>query len=268
MDDGGPNDKANVVLQFFTEQGSNYSGVLEETWLSSKREDLAVVTITTPPRFKWRHEGFAPVRTTVGGTPVWYVGRDGRWDVSDNAGQIVAATGKGKFSVDGFNLAEGMSGGIIISEYGVEGLIQRKHNNGLEILSLEAIKNFMKAWGHPWGMGGIEKRFSDHEKKSAFGKQLIVKDNDTLTINRVNTNLIVENFSMGENSVITFEPDVRQWSVVALKSSFAKGAVIDAEVGTDAREPREDQAIQRPVERMAVMEQMVAMEVMGQTVWT
>ncbi len=50
--DGGPNDKANVLIGFFTEQGSTYSAVLEETWLSSQREDLAVITITTPPRFK------------------------------------------------------------------------------------------------------------------------------------------------------------------------------------------------------------------------
>ncbi|MEO5891148.1 MAG: trypsin-like peptidase domain-containing protein, partial [Ferruginibacter sp.] len=115
--DGGPKDKANVSLQFFTEQGSTYSGVQEETWLSSQREDLAVITINTPPRFKWRQEGFAPLRTNVAGTPVWYVGRDGRWDVSDNAGKIAGGTSKGKLAVEGFDIAVGMSGGIIISEY-------------------------------------------------------------------------------------------------------------------------------------------------------
>jgi hypothetical protein len=226
MNDGGPGDKANVSLEFFTEQGSTYSGVLEETWLPSQREDLAVITITTPPRYKWRYEGFSPLRTNVEGTSVWYVGRDGKWEVSDSVGKIIAKTSKGKLYVEGFDIVPGMSGGVIISEYGVEGLIQRKYNKGLEIISLEAIKNFMEAWGDPWGIGGVEKRFSDHEIKSAAGKELIVRDNETLVINAAMGDVIVEKFVMGKNAVIRFEENVREWNVTALKASFDKGALI------------------------------------------
>lgn len=228
--DGGPNDRANVLIEFFAEQGNTYSAVLAETWLSSQREDLAVITITTPPRFKWRHEGFAPERENVAETFVWYVGRDGKWEVSELAGKITAKASDNKYSVEGFEdiAVEGMSGGVIVSEYGVEGLIQGRGSSGeLKVISLASVKNFMKAWGHPWGMEGIGKRFSEQEKMSALGKELVVADNDTLRISRAQATIIVEKFSMGINSVIEFDSDVQQWSITAFSASFSKNAWID-----------------------------------------
>jgi hypothetical protein len=228
--DGGPNDKANVDIGFFTERGSTYSAVLQDTWLSSRKEDLAVITITTPPRFKWRYEGFAPQRDSVEGTLVWTVGRDGEWLVAEKPGQIRLKSPNGVLAVEGFNdiAAGGMSGGVIVSKDGVEGLIQSKGGQGeLQVMSLPTIRRFMEAWGHPWGIGGIERKFTDHERQVALGKTLIVGDNQTLVIGRRDSDLVVERFSMGRNSVIRFEEGVREWSMTALSASFGSGAAID-----------------------------------------
>lgn len=229
-DDGGPQDRANVEIEFFTERGSTYSAVLEETWLSSSREDLAVISITTPPRFKWRYEGFAPPRDDVAGTLVWTVGRDGEWLVAEEPGQLRPGPRVGVLVADGFDAVAvgGMSGGIVVSQDGVEGLVQAKLDaGGLQVLSLGAIQRFMEAWGHPWGIGGIERSFTAHERQTALGKTLIVADGETRRITRRDAELIVERFSMGQNSRLVFDNDVRKWSIAALTATFAPGAAID-----------------------------------------
>lgn len=228
--DGGPNDKVNVEIEFFTERGNKYSAVLKDTWLSSRKEDLAVITITTPPRFKWRYEGFAPQRDGVEGTLVWTVGRDGEWSIAEQPGRIRLKAPDGVLEVDGFGASAvgGMSGGVIVSKDGVEGLIQSRADGGrLRAMSLQTIRKFMEAWGHPWGMRGIERKFSAQEREMATGKELVVADNAKIVVGRRDSELIVDRLVMGRKSVISFEEGVREWSIVALNASFGPGAAID-----------------------------------------
>jgi hypothetical protein len=113
----------------------------------SKETDLAVIKIIAPSEFTWSFDVQLTSKANIIGRSVSYVGGNGKWEFSKGVATIKDTTPEGKLFISGIKAWPGISGGVIVSENGVEGLVL----GNKEGLSFEAIKHLIDKWKYPWG---------------------------------------------------------------------------------------------------------------------
>ena len=120
--DGGPGDNV-IKVKFFTNQGEEFDALLESQWISSKQQDLAMITLLEPPVYKYHRADFGCFKHDLRNTQVWFVGKGKRWFIPSTAGRIDSLY-QDKMSIHGLHDAtSGSSGAPIFSNKGFEGML-------------------------------------------------------------------------------------------------------------------------------------------------
>jgi len=140
---------AKVRVEFFDRRGVKYDAVLLGT--HDTYRDLAVLTVRTPQGLQWTKECLAGPEKQKRGTPVWFVGRDQEWKPPVEPGHIVVETSTDwVLELEGLPVKPGSSGGPVISETGIIGMIEKDSQDGTNALSIDFIEKSLGAWNHPW----------------------------------------------------------------------------------------------------------------------
>lgn len=140
-----------ISVVFFTDQGKSYKANVIKR---KKDHDLALLEVEAPPGLRWDKQCLAPAEEEKRGTPVWFVGRDGAWYVPVLNGAISSE----KPNADLWLLADmpglrpGSSGGPLVTETGILGMVKASSADDTRVLSVEYIKNAVQDWGYAWDL--------------------------------------------------------------------------------------------------------------------
>jgi len=141
---------AEIRIEPFQRQGTSFMAELIGT--RDPALDLAVLQATLPPDLGW----YGPVLSDPGGlergTPVWFVGRSGKWYVPTRPGSINDIDRRShRIMVDDLNVQVGTSGAPLIAESGVVGMIVADEAGGVSrATAIDAIESALREWNHPW----------------------------------------------------------------------------------------------------------------------
>jgi len=142
---------AKVSVEFYDRRGKMYDAELLGTHDTAR--DLAVLTVATPPGFEWTRKCLAGPEKQERGTPVWFVGRDQEWKPPVVPGHVVAGPStEWLLELEGMTVKRGSSGGPVISDTGIIGMIQRDSEEGAYALSVDFIRKVFVEWNHPWDL--------------------------------------------------------------------------------------------------------------------
>jgi hypothetical protein len=110
------------MITFFENQGSSVSGVLQNTSLAQDHGDLAVIVVTLPSTYSWKPPRISG-ESLSRGTKVWLIGQEGKWDVPTIPGVVSDVLPDGTIEVERLEGRKGSSGGPLVSENGIVGMI-------------------------------------------------------------------------------------------------------------------------------------------------
>lgn len=148
-DEVGPNATAKVRLEFFGMAGQMFDASLLGTHDANR--DLAVLTVPTPRGFAWTKKSLAGSDKQKRGTAVWYIGRDRKWNPPISPGHVLTEPStEWLLELEGLGVKPGSSGGPVLSDTGIIGMIQTDSEQGTQALSIDFIKKIMQEWNHPW----------------------------------------------------------------------------------------------------------------------
>jgi len=155
---------AKVRVEFFERRGVKFDAVLLGT--HDTYRDLAVLTVHTPQGLQWTKECLAGPDKQKRGTSVWFVGRDQEWKPPIEPGHVVVETSTDwVLELEGLPVKPGSSGGPVISETGIIGMIEKDSQDGTNALSIDFIEKSFKEWQHPWQLLLVKSSGSDGESK-------------------------------------------------------------------------------------------------------
>ncbi len=156
----GAGNAVKVTVEFYDRRGKMYDAELLGTHDTAR--DLAVLTVATPPGFEWTRKCLAGPANQKRGTPVWFVGRDQEWKPPVVPGHVVAGPSTDwLLELEGLTVKRGSSGGPVISDTGIIGMIQRDSEEGAYALSVDFIKKVFEQWKHPWDLQAVESPEAD-----------------------------------------------------------------------------------------------------------
>ena len=151
----GAGSAVKVKVEFYDRRGRMYDAELLGTHDAAR--DLAVLTVPAPPEFKWTKKCLAGAEKQKRGSPVWFVGRDQEWKPPVVPGHVLAGPStEWLLELEGMMVKEGSSGGPVISDTGIIGMIQRDSQEGTHALSVDFIRKVFEEWRHPWDLQAAE----------------------------------------------------------------------------------------------------------------
>jgi uncharacterized protein YecT (DUF1311 family) len=151
-EDPGAEDKKPTIT-FFRTQGSQVQGKLETVRLPHGSGDLTVILVPRPAYATAVKAAIDP-KPVIRGTNVWLVGRVGNWNIPASPG-IVAQTNPftGKIQVEGLAARAGSSGGPLISNDGIVGMIVDDGELYTEATPIAIIeKQVRDVWHYEWDL--------------------------------------------------------------------------------------------------------------------
>lgn len=145
----GPEAVGKVKVEFFERRGKMYDAEVLGT--QDLRHDLAVLTVPAPQGVAWKKQCLAGPEKQRHGVPVWFVGINQEWKPPVAPGHVLTETSVDwLMELEGLNIREGSSGGPVISDSGIIGMIKQDSNAGSYALSIDFIKKLFAEWHHPW----------------------------------------------------------------------------------------------------------------------
>jgi len=110
------------VVAFFQDQGAEYKAELLATRLQPGEGDLAALRIQAPRSLTWRRDVVATGRVKRG-TEIRFIGLQRDWFVPIRPGMVNGVEPVGTIVGEGLNIRVGTSGGPLISEAGIVGMV-------------------------------------------------------------------------------------------------------------------------------------------------
>ncbi len=151
----GAGNAVKVRVEFYDRRGKMYDAELLGTHDTVR--DLAVLTVPTPPGFEWTRKCLAGAKKQERGSPVWFVGRDQEWKPPVVPGHVLAGPStEWLLELEGMMVKRGSSGGPVISDTGIIGMVQGDSEEGTHALSIDFIKKLFEEWNHPWELRAAE----------------------------------------------------------------------------------------------------------------
>ena len=142
-------------VEFFDRQGKLYKAEILGTHDSFR--DLAVLTVPTPVGFSWKEKCLAGAEKQKRGVPVWFVGRDQKWWPPVEPGHVSSPPStEWMIDLEGTQIKPGSSGGPVIADTGIIGMIETDSAGNARALSVDFIKRALESWNHPWGLQTTE----------------------------------------------------------------------------------------------------------------
>jgi hypothetical protein len=143
-------------VEFFDHQGKLYKAEILGTHDSVR--DLAVLTVPTPAGFSWKEKCLAGPEKQKRGVPVWFVGRDQQWRPPVEPGHVSSGPStEWMIDLEGTLIKPGSSGGPVIADTGIIGMIETDSAGNARALSVDFIKRAFESWNQPWGLETTEK---------------------------------------------------------------------------------------------------------------
>ena len=138
----------------FPNEGVPTQAYYTDYFVSNKRQDLAVLRVVLPPTYRYQPGVFTCTKRNPVGTNVWYIGKDGDWQICDSPGVITSYSNKEySLRIEGLDTATapGASGAPIISDLGFEGMLigPTDDKQAIKALSLDFIEAQFREWGYP-----------------------------------------------------------------------------------------------------------------------
>jgi uncharacterized protein YecT (DUF1311 family) len=150
-EDPGAEDKKPTIT-FFRAQGSQVQGKLETVRMPPAGGDLAVILVPRPDRATAVKEAIDP-KPVARGTKVWLVGRVGNWSIPASPGTVAQTNPfTGKIQVEGLAARAGSSGGPLISNDGIVGMIVDDGELYTEATPITIIEKQVREWGYEWAL--------------------------------------------------------------------------------------------------------------------
>src|SRR5262245_23838893 len=147
--DVGAAHPATVNIELFDHQGEMQPATLLGT--HDVAHDLAVLTVRSPPRFRWFYtcEGNAEHQKVM--TNVWFVGRSQGWFVPPSPGNISSDMPVDeRIDIDQLSIRPGSSGAPLVASSGIIGMVLRDSADQAQALTIGFIKARFRQWNHPW----------------------------------------------------------------------------------------------------------------------
>jgi Trypsin-like peptidase domain len=144
---GDPSPSVNVFL--FSDQSVAH---VAEILNNDRDHDLSLIRIKQPYNLNWTKKCLASSDEASRSTPVLFIGRNTSWYVPAVNGQISSdgPDANGMLSADMYQLQPGSSGGPLVTNTGIVGMVEAKSADDGKVLSIEAIKSAVEGWGYPW----------------------------------------------------------------------------------------------------------------------
>lgn len=140
-----------VEVEFFERRGKMYKAELLGTHDAAR--DLAVLTVPPPAGFAWTKKCMAGPEKQKRGVPVWSIGRVQEWKPPVEPGHVASDTSPDwMLDLEGTVVQAGSSGGPVVSDTGIIGMIEQDSVGNTRALSIDFIKRSFEAWNHPWGL--------------------------------------------------------------------------------------------------------------------
>ena len=148
------NDTASrVEITFLSDRDHSRPGAILPFRLSADKGDLGIVQVRRPDGMSlaWPRS----VRSTElsPGTRAWRIGKQREWLPPTNPGQFAGRLDGTFLGFDGMDVPPGSSGGPVVTENGLVGMISRDGGQaGLssQVLPIETIRAMTQAWQLPW----------------------------------------------------------------------------------------------------------------------
>jgi TPR repeat protein len=140
------------VVAFFNDQGKEYRSELLETKLRPDVGDLAILRVRPPPGLRWRREVVA-VADAKRDTALWFIGLQRDWFASSKSGVVTGREPTGTIIAEGLNVKVGSSGGPLISESGIVGMVVVDTGAFVRATPISLIKSAIESWNYPWQLG-------------------------------------------------------------------------------------------------------------------
>jgi hypothetical protein len=140
-----------IKVSFYSDQGESFAADLLER---DPNHDLALIRTTAPQGFGWEKKCLAHSQEQKRGTRVWFVGRDDRWYVPAQNG-FISSQGLNPdqgLDADMPGLRPGSSGGPLVTDTGIIGIVRANNADDTRVLSIDAIKAAVQDWGYPWDL--------------------------------------------------------------------------------------------------------------------
>ncbi len=151
----GAENGVKVRVEFYDRRGKMYDAELLGTHDAVR--DLAVLTVPTPPGFEWTRKCLAGAEKQKRGAPVWFVGRDQDWKPPVVPGHVLAGPStEWLLEFEGMMVKPGSSGGPVISDTGIIGMVQKDSQEGTRALSVDFIRKVFEEWNLPWELQAAE----------------------------------------------------------------------------------------------------------------
>ena len=149
----GPGTTASrILIRYYRDQEvTSEARLLGE---SSQVYDLAVLVAPRPNGLAWHRASAGAAERLQRGTPLWFVGRGGRWYVPTGPGKLNDVTLEFRIHVDGLSVQIGSSGAPLLSEDGIIGMIVEHEREGgvSEAISIDLIERAFTLWDLPWDL--------------------------------------------------------------------------------------------------------------------
>jgi hypothetical protein len=150
-EDPGAEDKKPMIT-FFRTQGSQVQGKLETVRMPRGGGDLAVILVPRPGYAAAMKAAIDP-KPVARGTKVWLVGRVGNWSIPASPGTVAQTNPfTGKIQVEGLAARAGSSGGPLISNDGIVGMIVDDGELYTEATPITIIEKQVRDWGYEWDL--------------------------------------------------------------------------------------------------------------------
>jgi hypothetical protein len=146
-DDPDAEDKAPLIT-FFQDQGSPVHGQLLTTNLSRAEGDLAMIKVTGPAGLTFSLGPQTDVEVKRG-QQVWLIGRNGKWDPNVTPGSV-SGVQFGKIHIENLGARPGSSGGPLLVQEGIIGMLVTDSQSGTTANPIRDIKRQVEDWGYPW----------------------------------------------------------------------------------------------------------------------
>lgn len=151
-DKSSPDESPKVKVIFYSDQGAKHDA--EILGKNDDRHDLAVLRVSAPQGFQWIKECLAGPEKEKRGTSVWFVGRNKEWFVPARPGAVASEVPStaSKLELDETEIRPGSSGGPLVADTGIVGMIQNDAPDYALALTVGFIKNALQEWNYPWDL--------------------------------------------------------------------------------------------------------------------
>jgi hypothetical protein len=142
-------------ITFFENQGTDTIGALQKNSLPIYHGDLAVILADKPPKLTFVRDALS-TKTADRGLEVRPIMRSSSWDVPVTPGRVSGINADGHILVEGLGVTGGDSGGPIVANDGMIGMMITDGGDvgKTEVLPFDTIRKFVEGeWHYAWQLG-------------------------------------------------------------------------------------------------------------------